>query len=122
MSFAGPSMIQLETITPAQLAKQLGWAEKRVRRLAKQLGACSILGNRMVLLPRHVDKIMEATEPCPSKSIEVRAILSGNTVGRLPEIDSVDLLARLTRKPHKELLHRSKISSGSVVLMGRKRG
>jgi hypothetical protein len=114
-------MIVLETITPAELAKQLGWAEKRVRSLAKRLGACRVLGNRMVLLPDDVTTIMEATRPCPSKSIDVPEALSGNTGGRLPDVDSVDLLAHLTRKPRKELHPRLKTSSGNVVSMEKKR-
>jgi len=114
-------MIALEFTTPAELAKQFGWAEKRVRHLAKRLGACRILGNRMVFLPEDVRAIMEATKPCPSKSIAVREALSGNTEGRLPEIDSVGLLAHLTRKPHKELHPRLKTNSGSVVLMEKRR-
>src|ERR1035441_961081 len=114
-------MILLETITPAELAKQLGWAEKRVRSLAKKLGACRVLGNRMVFLPEDVTAIMEATKPCPSKSIDVREALSGPTPGRLPDIDSVDLLAHLTKKPPRELRPRLKTSSGSVVLMEKRR-
>src|ERR1700722_7033584 len=115
-------MILPEVTTPKDLAQRLGWAEKRVRSLAKRLGACRVLGNRMVFLPEDVNAIMEATKPCPSKSIDVREALSGNIGGRLPEIDSVDLLAHLTKKPHKELRPRSKTSSGNVVSMGRKRG
>ena len=110
-----------ETTTPADLAKHLGWSEKRLRSLARRLGACRELGNRMLFLPDDVAAIMEATKPCPSKSIGVREALSGAIGERLPDIDSVDLLAQLTRKPRKELRPRSKIVSGSVVLMEKKR-
>jgi hypothetical protein len=75
----------------------------------------------MVLLGEDVAAIMEAAKPCPSKSIAVREALSGSIGERLPEIDSVDLLAHLTRKPRKELRPRSKTSSGNVVSMAKRR-
>jgi hypothetical protein len=111
-----------ETTTPEALARHMGWAPKRVRRLAKRLGACRILGNRMALMPEDVQAILEATKPCPSKSTDVREALSGNIGERLPDIDSVDLLAHLTKKPRKELRPRLKTSSGNVVSMEKKRG
>ncbi len=52
-------MSQLGAIAPEDLAAELGWGVKRLRRLAKQLGACRILGNRMALLPEDVKMIME---------------------------------------------------------------
>src|SRR4051812_48906565 len=110
-----------EITTPEQLASHLGWAEKRVRSMARRLGACRIMGNRMVFLPEDVNAIMEATRPCPSKSIDVKEALSGITGARLPEIESVDLLAHLTRKPRKELRPRLKTSSGSVVSMEKRK-
>ena len=110
-----------EATTPRDLAKHLGWSEKRLRSLARRLGACRELGNRMLFLPDDVAAIMEATKPCPSRSIGVQEALSGNIGERLPDIDSVDLLAQLTRKPRKELRPRSRTASGSVVLMEKKR-
>ena len=38
----------VEHVKPAELAKDLGWSEKRLRSLAKRLGACAVLGNRMI--------------------------------------------------------------------------
>ncbi len=111
-----------EYTTPEALADHLGWAVKRVRQMARRLGACRVLGSRMVFLPDDVNAIMEATKPCPSKSIDVRQALSGSIGERLPEIDSVDLLAHLTRKPRKELRPRLKTSSGVVVSMEKKKG
>src|SRR5436190_16925612 len=110
-----------EYTTPEALADHLGWSEKRVRSTARRLGACRILGNRMVMLPADVTAIMEATKPCPSKSIAVREALSGNIGERLPEIDSEGLLAHLTKKPRRELRPRSKTNSGVVVSMEKKR-
>src|SRR6266403_1881216 len=109
-----------ETTTPEELARHMGWAPKRVRRLAKRLGACRILGNRMALMSEDVQTILEATKPCPLKSIGVKEALSGNIGERLPEIDSAALLAHLTKKPRRELRPRSKTSSGNVVSMEKK--
>ena len=53
-----------ETTTPAALARHLGWSERRVRREARRLCACCVLGNRMVLLPEHVEAIKNNT-PLP---------------------------------------------------------
>src|SRR5580765_1507763 len=92
-----------EITTPAELAKRMGWSERHVRDLARRLGACRVLGNRMVLLPEDVSAILEATKSCPSKSIDVREALSGVTGARLPDVDAEDLLAHLTKKPRKEL-------------------
>ncbi len=52
-----------DVTTPAELAKQLGWSERHVRALAREIGACRILGNRMVLTKEDVDAILEATKP-----------------------------------------------------------
>lgn len=49
-----------ETTTPSALAECLGWSERRVRDLARRLGACRILGNRMVLLEQDVEAIRAA--------------------------------------------------------------
>jgi hypothetical protein len=68
-------VIQLQTITPAQLAKQLGWAEKRVRSLAKRLGACRVLGNRMVFLPEDVKQLKEAIGTQGLKKAQMRLYL-----------------------------------------------
>jgi hypothetical protein len=49
-----------ETTTPEALADHMGWSERRVRDLARRLGACRILGNRMVLLGEDVAAIKAA--------------------------------------------------------------
>lgn len=108
--------------TPKALADHMGVSERRVRSLARKLGACRIFGNAMRLTEADVDAIMEAAKPCPSKSIDVREAISGAIGGRLPDIDSADLLAQLTKKPRKELRPRSRTSSGNVVSMTKKRG
>jgi hypothetical protein len=111
----------MKIVTPKELAAELGWSERNVRDLARRLGACRILGNRMRFLPEDVQAILEATRPCPSKSIDVREAMSGTTEARLPDIDSAALLAHLTRKPRKELRPRLKTNSGAVVSMEKRR-
>ena len=101
---------------PAEVARQLGWSERHVRDLAKRLGACRILGNRMVLLPQDVDVILEATK-CPSPSTS--AAMSGITGGRLPAGD-YEALVKQRKKPLRRVrLPKSKLNSGNVILMGR---
>ena len=58
-------MILPEVTTPEELAKQLGWSARRVRSLARELGACRLLSNRMTLTKEDVDAILEATKPVP---------------------------------------------------------
>lgn len=50
----------MKPVTPEAFAKEMGWSPKRVRHLAKKLGACHVLGNRMILLPQDVEAILEA--------------------------------------------------------------
>lgn len=48
-----------ETTTPAALAEHMGVSERFVRSLARKLGACRILGKRMILLDEDVTAIKE---------------------------------------------------------------
>src|SRR4051812_3044085 len=104
-----PSALPLpDFTTPEILAEHLGWSERRVRELARRLGACRILGNRMVLTKRDVDSILEATRPCPSKSIS--AGKSGTTAARLPDGDYGALVKQRTKPLRRDRLPRSKPS------------
>lgn len=105
--------------TPEQLAETYGWSERRVREIARSLGACRIMGNRMVLLPDDVKAILEASRPCPLNSIDVGK--SGITGARLPDGDYEVLRAFRSRKPPNELPHQKNKSTGKVILMGRSR-
>jgi hypothetical protein len=51
--------------TPEQVAKHFGWSPRKLREFARGLGACRVLGNRMVLTQKDVDAILEATKPAP---------------------------------------------------------
>lgn len=52
-----------KTVTPEELATQLGWSTRRLKALARDLGACRILGNRMVFTKADVAIIMLASKP-----------------------------------------------------------
>jgi hypothetical protein len=80
-----------EVISPAELAKRLGWSERRIRTLARELGACRILGNRMALTKEDVDVILEATRPAP-----LRPLIPG-TISSSSHNVSPDLLAWLVK-------------------------
>ena len=50
---------ELSDVTmPADLAQELGWSERRLKALAKRLGACRVIGKTMVLLPEDVRVIL----------------------------------------------------------------
>jgi hypothetical protein len=55
-----------EYMTPEQFAQHFGWSARKVREIARGLGACRIIGNRMVLIQKDIDAILEASRPCPS--------------------------------------------------------
>src|SRR5258705_7175932 len=113
--------LTLDAITPAELAAALGWSERRVRDKARELGACRILGNRMVLLPQDVDTIMEATK-CPSSSLSGKRSMEdifGTTGGQLPAIDYAARLAQRTAKSRRVLSPRSKTDTTNVISMDR---
>lgn len=53
-----------EVTTPKALAQHLGWPERRVRRIAKSLGACIGTGRYMRLMAHDVEAV-KATAPKP---------------------------------------------------------
>jgi hypothetical protein len=61
-----------EFTTPEELAKHLGWSEKRVRSLARRIGACRVLGNRMALLNEDVTRIKAAIGTEALKKAQMR--------------------------------------------------
>src|SRR5687768_6250205 len=77
-------------VFPAELASELGCSERKIRRLARGLGACRIFGKTMVLLPEDVEAIFEAARPCPSPSIA--GVKSGTTAEPLPDGSYEDLV------------------------------
>ena len=111
--------LDIKFVTPEELAKETGWSARHVRKLARELGACRILGNRMTLTPDDVQAILEARRPCPSPSID--AAKSGITAGRLPVGSYEALRAQRARKLPSESQPTKKSGNGTVVLMDRPR-
>ncbi len=114
------SCILPEHTKPADLAKHLGVSERELRRFAREIGSCRVIGKEMILLTEDVDLIMEAARPCDLKSTGAAA--SGTSEGPLPEGDYGDLRRRLTEKPPKGSRRKSRAAPGSVVSMGRGQG
>src|ERR1700756_5609872 len=115
--------LTLDAITPAQLAAALGWSERRVRDKARELGACRLMGNRMILLPEDVQALLEATK-CPSSSLSGKRAMEdifGTTGGQLPAIDYEGRLAQRTARSRRVLSPRSKTDSTNVISMDRKK-
>jgi hypothetical protein len=107
-------------VTPADLAGHIGVSERELRRLARELGACRIIGKAMILLPEDVETILEASRPCQSKS--TNAAGSGTTEDQLPEGDFAALRKRLKNKTQSVSRQKSSTKRGSVVSMDRARG
>jgi len=112
-------MVLPEVTRPEDLAKQLGWSERRIRATAKALGACRILGNRMVLTQRDVEAILEATKPCPLNS--TNAAVFGTTGAQLPGGDYAALVKQRQKTPLRRSPPKSKAESLNVVSMARRR-
>src|SRR5581483_10092049 len=104
--------------TPEKLAEHLGWPARRVRRIAKQLGACLVSGSSMVLTETDVHKIMES-QRCPSTYSS--ATVSGTAGAPLPDGSYADLLKQRTKPLRRAKLTRLNKESGNVVTMGRAR-
>ncbi|MBY3590633.1 hypothetical protein HJA87_12165 [Rhizobium bangladeshense] len=52
-----------EIYSPDDVAKHFGWSPRRLRSLARQIGACSIVGNKMILTEADVQLILEKSRP-----------------------------------------------------------
>lgn len=59
-----------EMITPEQFAEHTGWSARNLRELARKIGACRIVGNRMLLTKEDIDAILEASRPKPEVSYQ----------------------------------------------------
>ncbi len=106
-------------ITPEALADHFGVSERTIRDLARELGACSTIGKKMILLEGHVDLILEATRSCRSQS--TKGAKSGTTEEVLPEGDYEALRALRTKKPRNGSRLKKKQKPGNVISMDRGR-
>ena len=104
--------------TPEALALDIGLSPRRVRKIARAIGACRIIGNCMFLLSEDVKVIVEAAKSCPSKSTNEEK--STTIEEQLPDGDYEELQRRRARKLPSELPPEKNESNGNVISMGRK--
>lgn|GEM_PF-2855132 len=103
--------------TPARLAAHWGVPERTLQASVREIGACRIIGNTMILTNGNVETILEPMRPCPSKSTgaaksdAIEAPLRGGDYEALPE--------QLTARSRKGSKPRSKVALGNVVSMNR---
>src|SRR5690554_4034722 len=79
-------------------AKGVHISERALRKRARELGACRVLGKAMLLLPEHIDQIISEPEPCRTYS---NAGMSGGTHFPLVASATEEALRRLTRNSQK---------------------
>lgn len=104
--------------TPEDVAAHLGVSERTLREMARQLGACRMFGNRMILTAGDVQLIMEAAR-CPTPS--TGAATRGTTGELSPGGDYAALAALRTKGLPKGSRQKPKAGSGSVISMDRRR-
>ncbi len=85
--------MEFKAFTPEEIAEKFGWSPRHVRKLAREIGACRLLGNRMVLLEEDVKALLKATKPVPKVA---RTKLRPN----MPVKNYDDLVALRNRKRH----------------------
>ena len=114
-------MIAPETTTAAELASDLGIPERRLRSMARRIGACRIFGKTMIFTPDDVKAILEHARPCPLNSSSAPAASTGTTPAPLPEGDFAALQVLRTRQERNASQPRKKTGSGKVISMARRR-
>jgi hypothetical protein len=74
--------------TPDEVAKHFGWSPRKVREFAREIGACRILGNRMVLTQEDLDALIDALKPAPL----YRRAVKPSTLPAFPTGDYAELV------------------------------
>lgn len=99
--------------TPEEVAKHIGWSPRKLRAFAREIGACRVLGNRMVLTRKDVEAILEASRPAPVPS---RPAISSRIVhSKLPSV----VAALITNSSFEEqLAHRKMKNAGAKSANG----
>ncbi len=105
-----------EISTPAELAAEWKCSERALRRLARKIGACRVLGKSMILTDADQAALLEAMR-CPSPSTDARAEQSGITAVQLPDIDYEALVELRTRQERSASRPRRKPATGKVIWM-----
>lgn len=96
-------------ITPDEFAKHYGWSPRKIREIARKLGACRVMGNRMILLQADVDAILEFSRPQPKSRGGLPTGAPLRAKPRTPAQDYEDLLAiRAASKAKKTALSPTK--------------
>lgn len=115
-----PSLLALvpNTITPKQLAQELGVSPRRVEDDVRALGCYCKIGRKVLMCGHHVETFMEAME-CQSKFISVAR--PGTIGAPLPEGDHAALVARRTRRQPNGSRQKLKPLAGVVTLMDQRR-
>lgn len=85
--------MEFVSFTPDEIAKKFGWSPRHVRKLAREIGACRLLGNRMVLLEEDVKALLEATKPVPK-------VMRTKPKPNIPVRNYDDLVALRNKKRH----------------------
>ena len=107
-----------ETITPRELAQQLGVSPRKVEDEVRALGCFCKIGRTVLMREHHVETFMEAMEWLSKFKSAARF---GTTGEPFPEGDYEELAARRTKRLHKGSQRRRKQQSGAVTLMDRGR-
>lgn len=64
------------TYTPAEVARRMGWNERAVRKRARELGACHVLGKTMILTDDDVSQLVDHFDPGRKRREALAAILA----------------------------------------------
>ena len=109
-----------EIVTPEELANRLGWPPRRVRKIARQLGACLVSGNSMVLTEADVHRIMES-QRCPSSYTSAMASgITGEQLGRMSVERAFEAHAKPKTKASRRVrFQKSRPATGKVISMVR---
>ena len=56
--------------TPDEVARHFGWSPRKVRAKVREIGACVIVGNRMVMTEADVSRLLDAARPTASSGYQ----------------------------------------------------
>lgn len=76
-----------QSFTPEQVAAHFGWSPRKLREIARSIGACTVIGNKMTLTEIHVNEILEAnrwrsSSPSEAATGKSRAPSKGSGVAK----------------------------------------
>lgn len=87
--------------TPKTLAAELGCSERALRSLARDIGACRIVGKRMIFLDEDVAALLDAMKPAPRRTPFTREGVELPTGGYAALVAAREA-AKALRDQHKE--------------------